>query len=104
MSDTPLDLDQVRHVARLSRLWLDEQQLRHFGEQLGSILGYVEQINRARIEGVEPMAHAVRLTNVLREDVAAPPLPTDVVLANAPDTDGPFFKVPKVLGEDDSAG
>jgi aspartyl-tRNA(Asn)/glutamyl-tRNA(Gln) amidotransferase subunit C len=104
MSDAPLDLDLVRRVAKLSRLWLDDAQLRHFGEQLGSILGYVEQINRAQIEGVEPMAHAVRLTNVLRDDIPAEALPTDAVLANAPAADGPFFKVPKVLGEDDSAG
>jgi aspartyl-tRNA(Asn)/glutamyl-tRNA(Gln) amidotransferase subunit C len=104
MSDHTLDLQQVKHVAKLSRLWLSDAELQKFGQQLGSILGYVEQINQARIEGVEPMAHAVRLTNVLREDIAAPALPTDAVLANAPDTDGPFFKVPKVIGEDDSAG
>ena len=104
MSHPALDLDQVKQVARLSRLWLDDAQLEKFRHQLGSILGYVEQIGQAKIEGVEPMAHAVRLTNVLREDIAGVPLPTDVVLQNAPDTDGPFFKVPKVIGEDDSAG
>jgi aspartyl-tRNA(Asn)/glutamyl-tRNA(Gln) amidotransferase subunit C len=51
------------------------------------------------------MAHALPLANVLREDVVRPALPPDQVLANAPETDGPFFKVPKVIGGDeDSAG
>jgi aspartyl-tRNA(Asn)/glutamyl-tRNA(Gln) amidotransferase subunit C len=57
------------------------------------------------VEGVEPMAHAAPLHNVLRDDVAEPGLPRDAALRNAPETDGPFFKVPKVIGGDeDSAG
>ena len=51
------------------------------------------------------MAHALPLHNVLRDDVVGPSLPREKVLENAPDTDGPFFKVPKVIGGDeDSAG
>ena len=57
------------------------------------------------LAGVEPMAHALPLANVLRDDVVEPPLPIEQVLQNAPDTDGRFFKVPKVIGGDeDSAG
>jgi aspartyl-tRNA(Asn)/glutamyl-tRNA(Gln) amidotransferase subunit C len=57
------------------------------------------------MSGVEPMAHAVPLQNVLRDDVAEKSLPLEEVLKNAPDTDGPFFKVPKIIGGDeDSAG
>ena len=55
--------------------------------------------------GVEPMAHALPLHNVLRDDVVEPSLPLEQVLRNAPEADGPFFKVPKVIGGDeDSAG
>jgi aspartyl-tRNA(Asn)/glutamyl-tRNA(Gln) amidotransferase subunit C len=55
--------------------------------------------------GVEPMAHVLPLNNVLREDVVQPSLPLEQVLQNAPQTDGPFFMVPKVIGGDeDSAG
>lgn len=100
-----LTLDQVRHVAKLARLALPPEQLEKFTEQLGGILGYVEQLKQADVAGVEPLAHAVRLTNVLREDVPTPALPTELALQNAPDTDGPFFKVPQVIGGDeDSAG
>ncbi len=104
MAEQILDLEKVKHVAKLARLAIPEPQLPRFTEQLESILEYVEQLKQADVAGVEPMAHAVRLTNVLREDVVQPALTTEQVLANAPDTDGPFFKVPKVIGDDDSAG
>ena len=108
MSDSAqptISADQVRHVARLARLALDEQALARFEGQLGSILGYVAKIGEADVAGVEPMAHALPLTNVLREDVVEPSLSLERVLQNAPESDGPFFKVPKVIGaEEDSAG
>lgn len=101
----PLSIDDVRHVAKLARLALPPEQLEKFAGQLGSILGYVEQLKQANVEGVEPLAHAVKLTNVLRDDEPTPALPTALVLQNAPDTDGPFFKVPQIMGGDeDSAG
>lgn len=105
MAEKTIPLDDVRHVARLSRLALNEERLRKFTTQLESILHYVDKIGQADIAGVEPMAHAVPLHNVLREDVVQPALPLEKVLQNAPDTDGPFFKVPKIIGADeDSAG
>ena len=101
-----ITLEQVRHVARLSRLALDESHLQRFTAQLESILEYVAQIGQADISGVEAMAHALPLKNVLRDDAAGRPLPLDKVLQNAPETDGPFFKVPKIIGgaDEDSAG
>ena len=111
MADTPtphhkaLTPDDVRHVARLARLALDDDRLRTLTPQLESILEYVDQIRAVDVAGVAPMAHALPLANVLRDDVVEPPLPIEQVLQNAPDTDGRFFKVPKVIGGDeDSAG
>jgi aspartyl-tRNA(Asn)/glutamyl-tRNA(Gln) amidotransferase subunit C len=102
---TTITPETVRQVAKLARLALDEQHVQKYAGQLESILGYVDQIRRADVSGVEPMAHAVPLHNVLRDDVPQPALPLEKVLQNAPDTDGPFFKVPKVIGGDeDSAG
>lgn len=104
-SHDTLGLEDVKKVAKLARLAIPEAELPRFTKQLDSILEYVEQLKQADVEGVEPMAHAVRLTNVLRPDEPQPALPTEVALQNAPDTDGPFFKVPKVIGGDeDSAG
>ena len=105
MADQKITLDDVKHVAKLSRLALDEGRLEKFVVQLGSILEYVAKINQVDVSGVEPMAHALPLHNVFREDVVEPSLPLEKVLQNAPDSDGPFFKVPKVIGGDeDSAG
>jgi aspartyl-tRNA(Asn)/glutamyl-tRNA(Gln) amidotransferase subunit C len=97
--------EQVRHVAKLARLALDEAQLDRFAGQLEPILEYVAHIGEVDVANVEPMAHAVPLANVLRDDVVGPSLPRAKVLQNAPETDGAFFKVPKVIGADeDSAG
>lgn len=100
-----LDDDAVRHVAKLARLAIADAEVHRFAEQLTGILGYVSKIGEVDVTGVEPVAHALPLENVLREDVVGPMLPLDKVLQNAPDSDPPFFKVPKVLGGDeDSAG
>jgi aspartyl-tRNA(Asn)/glutamyl-tRNA(Gln) amidotransferase subunit C len=99
---TPAD---VQHVARLARLSLTEAEIARFVPQLESILDYVAMMDKLDVTNVEPMAHALPLSNVLREDVVTPSLPVEKVLQNAPETDGPFFKVPKVIGGDeDSAG
>src|SRR5580704_10907268 len=100
-----LSLEDVRHVAMLSRLALDDDHLKRLTGQLESILGYINKLKEVDTTGVEPMAHALPLHNVFREDVVEPSLPLEKVLQNAPETDGPFFKVPKVIGgEEDSAG
>jgi aspartyl-tRNA(Asn)/glutamyl-tRNA(Gln) amidotransferase subunit C len=100
-----LSVADVRHVARLARLSLDEESLARFTPQLESILDYVAKIGEADVNGVPPMAHALPLANVLREDVVTPSLSIEQVLQNAPEIDGRFFKVPKVIGGDeDSAG
>ena len=105
MAEQAIANEQVRHVAKLARLQLDEPQLQRLEGQLESILEYVAKLREVDVTGVEPLAHALPLTNVLREDVVEPSLPLEQVLQNAPESDGPFFKVPKVIGGDeDSAG
>jgi aspartyl-tRNA(Asn)/glutamyl-tRNA(Gln) amidotransferase subunit C len=98
-SSEKLTEQQVRHVAKLSRLNLSDDEVHHFSEQLSGVLGYVSKLNELDVTGVEPMAHAMDVTNALREDVAEPGLTAGQALANAPATDEPFFKVPKVIGD-----
>jgi aspartyl-tRNA(Asn)/glutamyl-tRNA(Gln) amidotransferase subunit C len=101
----PITPDDVQKVAKLARLSLDDADVPRLAGQLESILGYVKKIEQVDVSGVEPLAHALPVHNVLREDVPGPALPLEKVLQNAPETDGPFFKVPKVIGGDeDSAG
>ena len=105
MAGAKITLDDVRHVAKLARLSLPEQKLQTLTQQLESILEYVAKIGQVDVGDVEPMAHALPMANVFRPDVAEKGMELDKVLQNAPQTDGPFFKVPKVIGgEEDSAG
>jgi aspartyl-tRNA(Asn)/glutamyl-tRNA(Gln) amidotransferase subunit C len=100
-----ITLDQVQHVAKLARLALPPERLAKLSGQLESIIEYVDKLQKADVTGVEPMAHALPISNVFREDVVEPSLPVEKVLGNAPDSDPPFFRVPKVIGGDeDSAG
>jgi aspartyl-tRNA(Asn)/glutamyl-tRNA(Gln) amidotransferase subunit C len=105
MPERKISLDQVKHVAKLARLALSDEEAERVTEQLEQIFEYVAKMDELDVENVEPMAHPLPLRNVLREDVAAQGLPLERVLQNAPQVDGPFFKVPKVIGGDeDSAG
>lgn len=91
--------DQVRHVAKLSRLRLGEDEVSQMASRLSAVLDYVSKLNELNVDGVEPMAHAMELNNVLREDEPRAGLPNDAVLANAPEKTPPFFRVPKVIGD-----
>ena len=105
MADQKITAENVRDVAVLARLDIPASRIPKLTGQLESILEYIAKIGEVDVKSVEPMAHALPLHNVLREDVVEPGLSLDKVLANAPDTDPPFFKVPKVIGgEEDSAG
>ncbi|MCL4113298.1 UNVERIFIED_CONTAM: hypothetical protein GTU68_007628 [Idotea baltica] len=92
-----MDRSTVEKVARLGRLKLTDEELDRFADQLGSVLTYVDMLNEVDTDNVEPMAHAVELTNVLREDVAIESLPREAALSNAPLTDGKYFLVPQIL-------
>lgn len=95
--------EQVRHVAKLSRLELSDEQVHRFADQLEHVLEHVGKLEALDVEHVEPMAHALDLANVLRDDAERQGLTNEQALANAPAKNPPFFKVPKVLGEGSGA-
>ncbi len=97
-----IDQIQVRKVAKLSRLELTDQEVQEFTGQLGAILDYVEKMNELDTDNVKPLAHCLPISNVFRQDGIKESLGTEKALANAPQRDGAFFKVPKIL--DDSSG
>ncbi len=92
-----LDLDEVRHVARLARLRLSDQELQLYRAQLSSVLDHIAKIRELDVEGVQPMAHPSDLTNRLDDDVVDEAMPRDVLLALAPEVEDSFLSVPKVL-------
>lgn len=89
----------VEKVALLGRLQLTDSELSTMTEQLAQIVGYVDQLAEVDTTGVEPMAHAIELTNVFKEDVVADSLPREEALANAPHHDNRGYLVPAVLGD-----
>ena len=94
-----IDEAQVRKVAKLARLDLTDAEVAEFAGQLSAILDYVARMNELNTEGVEPLAHCLPISNIFREDIVKESLGTEKTLANAPQRDGPFFKVPKILEE-----
>ena len=98
MSDE-IDVDMVRHIGKLSRIELTDEEVPRFARQLGDVLEYFGKLRELDTEGVEPMAHAVELNNVLGDDAPGESLSPEEALANAPQRDGDFFKVPKVIGD-----
>lgn len=87
----------VRHIAELARLELDDQLIQRLASDLAEILAYVERLDELDTESVQPMAHALDLTDVFADDVPGPCLERQEALANAPKKDGEFFLVPAVL-------
>ncbi|MFP4355791.1 MAG: Asp-tRNA(Asn)/Glu-tRNA(Gln) amidotransferase subunit GatC [Phycisphaerae bacterium] len=94
-----IDAEQIRHIGLLSRIELTDEQVESFGRQLTHILSAFDKIQQIDTDDVEPLVHPVELHNVLAEDKLGPSLTVEQALANAPQRDGDYFKVPKVIGE-----
>ncbi len=92
-----LTAEQVRHVARLARLALRDEDVERFRAQLSAILDHIEQLNRLDTKDVEPTAHATEIANYLRPDTVQPSLPPDRAVANAPTKTETAVTVPRIL-------
>ena len=92
-----LSTKEVEYVARLARLEITDKETEKFTAQLNDILGYIDKLNELNTAGVEPMSHAIAVTNAFREDKIVDSIGTEKSLANAPDARGEFFRVPKVI-------
>jgi aspartyl-tRNA(Asn)/glutamyl-tRNA(Gln) amidotransferase subunit C len=86
--------DEVLHVARLARLALTEEEVERLGAQLSAILEAVGKVAELELDDVEPTAHPLEVVNVWTEDEPRPSLPVEEALANAPDREAGFFRVP----------
>jgi aspartyl-tRNA(Asn)/glutamyl-tRNA(Gln) amidotransferase subunit C len=89
--------EQVAKIATLSRLSLEEDKLDQFTGQLSSILQYMEKLNELETTDVEPLYSPVEQTTVLREDVVEKKFKREELLANAPEDDGQYFIVPRII-------
>ncbi len=92
----PVDID-IAKVAHLARIALSDEELEFYGRQLGAILEHAERVQALPTEGVEPTSHPLPMTNAFRDDEVTGSLERDVVLSQAPETEGPYFRVPRIL-------
>ena len=87
----------IDNLAKLSHLSFDEQERREIKADLEEMITFIEKLKEVNTEGVEPLLHMSANVNILRDDLVQGSVAREEALKNAPDTDGIFFKVPKVI-------
>ncbi|MEK9155763.1 MAG: Asp-tRNA(Asn)/Glu-tRNA(Gln) amidotransferase subunit GatC [Patescibacteria group bacterium] len=93
-----INIDQVKHIAKLSRLELSKEEEMKYTKELSSILDYVNQLSKVETESIEPMANITGLENVMREDkVEELGISHDDIKKNSPEFKGGYFIVPGVF-------
>jgi len=94
-----IDRETVKHVAKLARLGLTEEEVDVFASQLSVILENIAKLQEVDVSSVSPTAHASRLVNIMRPDIPQSSYPPEVLLANAPEQEDNCLKVRAVLEE-----
>lgn len=92
-----IDKNNVEYTARLARIDLQSKELEKLAKQLQEIVGFIDKLKEIDVERINPTSHILSMDNVLREDVARASLPVEKVLMNAPQKQGNFFLIPKVI-------
>ena len=95
----PLSREQVRHVAQLARIALEQGDAEFYADQLSGILGAIDRLQEVDTDDIPPTAQVVEVTNPLREDVPRQGLSQEEVLANAPAAVNGMFRVPSIQEE-----
>lgn len=96
-----VDKEKLHKVAHLARLTIKPEEEEQLIKDMGEILEWVDKLSEVDTEGVEPLTHMTQEVNVLRADKAEKTIEREGALKDAPDQDGQFFKVPKVLKRND---
>ena len=94
MPDVPID---IAHVAKLARIRLTEDEAQRFSAQFGRLFDFIRELQALDVTHVHPTAQVIPLHNVLRDDAVRPCLDHAAALENAPATEGPYFKMPRIL-------
>ena len=91
------DSIDVRYVAKLARIALSDEEVARFERQLADLLQHVAVLEQLNTASVPATAQVIASTNVMRDDQTAPPLDREEVLGMAPQRQGPFFRVPRII-------
>ena len=93
-----ISVDEVAKVAGLSRLNPAPEKMEQFAAQFNEILGYMQKLNELDTSGVEPLYSPVTHETVFRDDEVRMEYSREELLGNAPETDGSYFIVPRIIG------
>jgi aspartyl-tRNA(Asn)/glutamyl-tRNA(Gln) amidotransferase subunit C len=94
------DSIDIRYVAKLARIALTDEEVARFGDQLGNLLEHVNVLSELDTASVPATAQVIESRNVEREDVVGPCLDRETVLSMAPQRQGAFFRVPRIIAEE----
>lgn len=89
----------IDKLANLARLQFSQEEKENLRQDLQRMIAFVDKLNELNTEGVEPLLHMSDTINVLREDLVQGSISREEGLKNAPDTDGVYFRVPKVINK-----
>ena len=92
-----LDADQTRRIAALAKLEIPDDTISEMAAQLSSILNHIDQLEDVETDRVEPLTHPHDLHNIVGDDIIVPPIDRDLILGNAPNQDGEYYRVPAVI-------
>ena len=93
----PVSTEQVRHIAKLARIAMSDEEIERLAPELNNILGWVEQLGEVNTDGIEPLTGVIDQKLRLRDDAVTDGNIRDEILANAPEAQHGFFAVPKVI-------
>jgi len=94
MADVPIDIE---YVSRLARIELSTEEARRFSSQFSRLFEFIAELQALDVSQIDATAQVIPLRNVLRDDVVTLCLSREAALENAPDTEGPYFKTPRIL-------
>ncbi|MCL6678158.1 Asp-tRNA(Asn)/Glu-tRNA(Gln) amidotransferase subunit GatC [Sphingomonas sp. RG327] len=89
--------EQVRHIAKLARIAMSDEEIERLVPELNAIIGWVEQLGEVNTDGIEPLTAVIKQKLRLRDDAVTDGACRDAILANAPGAEHGFFAVPKVI-------
>ena len=100
MANKNITIDEVKHIAKLSKLDIPDDQLDYYASEMDKILEYFKIISKVDTSNVEPLTHIADKYNVVREDTTDRCIENKEFIDNCPESFGHYIKVPKVLDKD----
>ena len=100
MANKNITIDEVKRIAKLSKLDIPEDQINYYADEMDKILEYFQIISKVDTSNIEPLTHITESQNVTREDIVGECIGNKDVIENSPDSFGQYIKVPKVLDKD----